>query len=185
MIISSQQKHEFLAWYEPLHDRFLRYCDSCCIGLETAEDLVQDAILSALESWDRLTDKDRLLAYMIGIVNNQLRNRLRSKVVHHKFLENRKRQLTDRLPARPEAVLDLHYLLKAMDELPILSKEALLLTTVSGFSIKEVAKVQQCTEGAVKTRISRARARLKELLAEDGRPMPLSQRLRIYTSILL
>ncbi|MEL6140869.1 MAG: RNA polymerase sigma factor [Bacteroidota bacterium] len=185
MIIEAQKKSEFLAWYEPLHDRFLRYCDSRCLGLESAEDMVQDAILSALESWDRLADKDRLLAYMIGIVNNRLRNRLRSKAVHRRYLEARRRQLTDRLPARPEAVLDLHYLLKAMDELPELSKEALLLTAVSGFSIKKVAEIQQCSEGAVKTRISRARAQLKELLAEDGRPMSLAQRLRIYTSILL
>ncbi len=155
------------------------------MGIDDPEDMVQEAILSTLEQWDALSEKDRLLAYMIGIVNNRLRNRLRSKAVHRRFVEARKRTLDQRLPARPEAALDLHFLLRAMDELPPTQREALLLQAVSGFSIQEIAKVQQITPGAVKTRISRARKQLKELLAEDGNPLSLRQRLHIYTSILL
>jgi RNA polymerase sigma-70 factor (ECF subfamily) len=175
----------FLKWYAPIHDRFIRYCDARCLGLDDPEDLVQDAILSALEQWHKLEEKDRLLAYMIGIVNNQLRNRLRSKAVHRRYVEARKRTLDERLPARPEAALDLHYLLRAMDELPAMQREALLLQAVSGFSIQEIASVQQVSPGAVKTRISRARKELKELLKEDGSKLSLRQRLHIYTSVLL
>ncbi|MEM9930200.1 MAG: RNA polymerase sigma factor [Bacteroidota bacterium] len=175
----------FLHWYEPIHERFIRYCDARCLGLENAEDMVQDAILSALEQWDKLENKDRLLAYMIGIVNNRQRNLLRSRAVHRRYVEDRKRTLNDRLPARPEAALDLHFLLKAMDELPEHQREVLLLRSVSGFSIREIAEIQQISEGAVKTRLSRARQRLRGLVAEDGQPLSLRQRLNIYTSILL
>jgi len=179
------QQSAFLKWYSPIHDRFVRYCDARCLGLDDPEDMVQDAILSTLEQWNALADKDRLLAYMIGIVNNRLRNRLRSKAVHRRYVEARKRTLDERLPARPEAALDLHFLLRAMDELPGPQREALLLQAVSGFSIHEIAAVQQISPGAVKTRISRARKQLKDLLAEDGSPLSLRQRLHIYTSILL
>ncbi|WP_044102630.1 RNA polymerase sigma factor [Neolewinella persica] len=182
---SQPQQNAFLKWYAPIHDSFIRYCDARCMGIDDPEDMVQEAILSTLEQWDALSEKDRLLAYMIGIVNNRLRNRLRSKAVHRRFVEARKRTLDQRLPARPEAALDLHFLLRAMDELPPTQREALLLQAVSGFSIQEIAKVQQITPGAVKTRISRARKQLKELLAEDGNPLSLRQRLHIYTSILL
>ncbi|MEO0734682.1 MAG: RNA polymerase sigma factor [Bacteroidota bacterium] len=182
---ASAPQQEFLRWYAPIHERFLRYCDARTLGLKSAEDLVQDAVLSALEQWDQLEDKSRLLAYMIGIVNNRLRNELRSRKVHRTYLANRRRILEERLPARPEAALDLHFLLKAMDELPADQREAILLQAVSGFSIQEIADLQQTTPGAVKTKISRGRRCLKALLAEDGRPLSLRQRLHIYTSILL
>jgi RNA polymerase sigma-70 factor (ECF subfamily) len=182
---TQSQQSAFLKWYAPVHDRFVRYCDARCMGLADPEDLVQDAILSALEQWEALVDKDRLLAYMIGIVNNRLRNQLRSKRVHRRYVETRKRTLDERLPARPEAALDLHFLLRAMDELPAAQREALLLQAVSGFSIQEIAAVQQVSPGAVKTRVSRARKQLKELLSEDGSALSLRQRLHIYTSILL
>jgi len=179
------KQQAFLQWYTPVHDRFLRYCDARCLGLDSGEDLVQDAILSALEQWDTIDHKDRLLSYMIGIVNNRLRNQLRSRVVHRRYVEERKRTLNERLPARPEAALDLHFLLKAMDKLPEAQREALLLQAVSGFSIQEIADLQQASPGAVKTRISRARTRLKELVAEDGRPNTFHQRLHTLSSILL
>ncbi|PHI21100.1 hypothetical protein CEQ90_04795 [Lewinellaceae bacterium SD302] len=179
------QQTQFLEWYRPIHASFLRYCDSHCLGFQQAEDMVQDAILSALEQWDAIENKDRLLAYMIGIVNNRRRNELRSKKVREKFLAERKRIIQVHFPSLPEAALDLHYLLKAMDTLPEAEREALLLFAVSGFSIREVAEIQVATQGSVKTRISRARKRLRELLAEDGRPLTLRQRLQIFTSILL
>lgn len=175
----------FMHWYAPHHERFTRYCYGRALGMEDAKDLLQDAVLSALEQWERLQQKDRLLGYMIGIVNNRVRNQLRGRATHDRFVEQRRRALSDRLPNNPEAALDLHYLLKAMDELPELGREALLLTAVSGFSIREVAELQQSTQTAVKTRISRARQRLRDTFAENGRRLSLAERLRIYTSILL
>ncbi|MGB3801137.1 MAG: RNA polymerase sigma factor [Lewinella sp.] len=182
---SSKPAPDFLHWYTPLHERFMKYCAGQTMGLESAEDIAQDAILSALEQWDRLEEKQRLLPYMIGIVNNRVRNQLRSAKVQQRYLEARKRQLTNRLPDRPELALDLHYLLRAIDRLPGLSKEALLLTAVSGFSIREVADIQNSTEGAVKTRISRARKQLRDTFDENGKPLSINERLHIYASILL
>ena len=60
-----------------------------------------------------------------------------------------------------------------------------LLTAVSGFSVKEVAEIQQTSEGAVKTRISRARKQLRDTFDENGKPLSVADRLRIYASILL
>ncbi|WP_116127614.1 RNA polymerase sigma factor [Lewinella sp. IMCC34183] len=171
--------------YAPLHERFARYCAGRSLGLDSADDIAQDAILSALEQWDNLEKKDCLLSYMIGIVNNRMRNALRSRRVHRRFLEHRQQLLSERIPARPELALDLHFLLRAVDQLLEQSREALLLTAVSGFSVREVAEIQHSTEGAVKTRISRARRQLHDTFAEDGRELRLAERLRIYRSILL
>ena len=176
---------EFMRWYAPLHDRFMRYCATQTFGLSSGEDIAQDAILSALEQWDRLEDKQRLLSYMIGIVNHRVSNLLRRARVQRRFQEERKHRLSERLASRPDVALDLHYLLRAIDQLPAASREALLLTAVSGFSIREGADIQQTTEGAVKTRISRARKQLRDTFDEDGKPLRIADRLRIYASILL
>lgn len=184
-MITSAQRTDFLTWYEPLHERFSRYCSSRAAGIFAAEDLLQEAVLAALEGWDRLRDKDRLLGYMIGIVNNLVRNQRRRQKFRGQWDERQLNYLESKLGNQPEAALDVHYLLKALEELPAAQREATLLFELSGFSIREIAQLQNATEGAVKTRLSRARKSLRELLEEDGRPLSLAERLRIYTTILL
>lgn len=178
-------RSEFLQWYEPVHDSFTRYCAARAFGLLSAEDLVQEAVLAALQGWPRLQQKDRLLGYMIGIVNNIIRNYCRRLRFRGEWEEKRLQQLESRLGADSETVLDVHYLLRAVEELPAAQQEALLLFELSGFSIREVAAIQQVTEGAVKTRLSRARRSLRGMLHENGRRLTVGERLRIYANLLL
>jgi RNA polymerase sigma factor (sigma-70 family) len=72
-------------------------------------------------------------------------------------------------PAEWYEPLHERFLLKALDELPENQRKALLLQVVSGFSIREIAEIQRVSEGAVKTRISRARSGLRDLLPEQIR----------------
>ena len=120
---------------------------------------------------------------MIGVANNLVRRAKRQM----KFKGELDELALEKLESRtndPEIALDIHYLLKAIQQLPNKQREALVLFEISGFNIKEISEIQTSSEGATKTRISRARRQLKELLSEDGRPMPLSKRLAIYASIL-
>ena len=68
----------------------------------------------------------------------------------------------------PEAVLDIQLLYRTMDKLPVKQRDALVLFEISGFSMKEIAEIQGSTEGAVKTKISRGRQKLKDMLREKG-----------------
>ncbi|MEL6538347.1 MAG: sigma-70 region 4 domain-containing protein, partial [Bacteroidota bacterium] len=72
-----------------------------------------------------------------------------------------------------DTLVDVHLLHQAMDQLPEDQKDAVILFEVMGFSIKEIAEVQENTIGAVKTKISRARKRLRSLLT-DPRTGPLA-----------
>lgn len=182
--MNAATKEAFLAHYEPLHERFARFCASQAFGLMTAEDLMQEAVLAALQGFERLKDKTKLLGYLIGTVNNIVRNQRRRSRFTGNWDEKLAAELEDRLPD-PATLLDVQYLLKALGQLPEALRETLILFEVSGFTVREIAEIQQTSEGAVKTRLSRTRQTLREMLAEDGRPMPLSKRLAIYTSILL
>lgn len=46
-------------------------------------------------------------------------------------------------------------------------RAAIVLRDIKGFSYDEIAKILSCSEGTVKSRISRARASLKEVLEKD------------------
>lgn len=174
---------EFLEWYQPIHGSFVRFCRSKAYGLMDTEDLVQEAVLAALQGFSRIREKEKLLGFMIGVVNNIVRNKYRRQKFKGEWDEALMDKLESRLP-NPEVALDIHFLLKAIDQLPEKEKDALLLFEVSGFSIKEISKIQESSEGAVKTRLHRTRQKLKELMSEEGNQMPFSKRMSIYMSIL-
>jgi RNA polymerase sigma-70 factor (ECF subfamily) len=177
-------KHQaFIQWYQPIHEPFIRYCSSKAIGWMETEDLAQETILATLERFEQIKDKKRLLGYMIGVVNNLVGKQYRRA----KFQTEWDEKVLEKLESRtknPEIALDLQYLLKAMNQLPHTQKEAIELFELSGFSIAEVADIQEVSIGAVKTRISRGRKTLRSLLQDEDKKMPLSQRLAIYASIL-
>ncbi len=174
---------EFLDWYQPLHEQFIRYCSSRSYGVIETEDLVQEVILACLEGFSKVKEKQRLLGYMIGIANNIIRNKRRRMKFRGEWNERAAEKLESH-NLSPEIALDIHYLLKAIEQLPEQQKEALLLYEVSGFSIKEISEIQDSSESATKTRLSRSRQKLRNLLAEDGGQLPLSKRLAIFSSIL-
>ncbi len=174
---------EFLKWYEPLHERFTRYCSSRAFALMETEDLVQESILQTLQAFYKIEDKRKLLSYMIGVANNLARQAKRRMKFKGEWDEMALEKLESRT-SDPEVALDIHYLLKAIQQLPNKQREALTLFEISGFNIREISMIQTSSEGATKTRLSRARQQLKELLSEDSRPLPLSKRLAIYASLL-
>jgi len=174
---------EFLKWYEPIHAGFTRYCSSKAYGIMETEDLVQEAVLAALQGFSRIRDKEKLLGFMIGVVNNIVKNKFRRQKFKGTWDEALLEKLESQTPS-PEVALDIQYLLKTIEQLPEKQKEALLLFEVSGFSIKEIAVIQTASESAVKTRLHRTREKLKKELREDGSPMSLSKRMSIYMSIL-
>ncbi|MBE6008275.1 MAG: sigma-70 family RNA polymerase sigma factor [Lachnospiraceae bacterium] len=59
-------------------------------------------------------------------------------------------------------------IINAINELPEEYKTVITLRDIEGFSYQDIAEITECSLGTVKSRISRARAKLKELLLEKG-----------------
>lgn len=164
--MTAEDQQDFLNRYKPLHERFARYCSSNAYGLMETEDLLQDSILATLQHYERIRDKNKLLPYMIGVANNIVKNLLRRQKFKAAYNEQTALRLESKL-ATPEVAADIHYLYKALHQLPIKDKEAIILFEVNGFSIREISEMQETTEGAIKTRLSRARQKLKDLLSDE------------------
>ena len=64
--------------------------------------------------------------------------------------------------------MDLADFKKALDTLPDDQREAIVLIGASGFSYEEAAEICACAVGTMKSRVSRARTRLQDLLQISG-----------------
>lgn len=163
----SKQK-AFLKAYEACHEPFLRYCSALVYGKMDVEDLVQDVLLSAFQHFDKIEKKHQLLHYLIRAARNKSISNWRKKKYKGELLEGHAERLKSR-EVSADTLLDIELLYRTLDKLPAKQKDALILFEISGFSMKEIAIMQDSTDGAVKTKISRGRKKLKALLEEKDK----------------
>ncbi len=157
-----------MSTYQGCHDSFIRYCSALSYGKMETDDLVQDVLLSAYQNFDKIAKKDQLLHYLIRAARNRSISRWRRSKFKQELVEQHANRLRSK-EVSPETLLDIQLLYQVLNQLPEKQKDALILFEISGFSMKEIAQIQDSTEGAVKTKISRGRKKLKELLAEKNR----------------
>ena len=183
--MNQQDPHyEFLVAYEKIHASFVRYCSSQAYGLLETEDLVQEAVLAALQNFDRIREKENLLGYLIGVVKNLVRQKAKRLKWRGAWDERLLEKLESQI-VNPEIVMDVYLLLQAMNKLPALQREAILLFEISGLSIREIGEIQKSNEGAVKTRLSRGRKKLRSLLSTQPMKRSLADTMAVYVSLLL
>ncbi len=167
MVLKSEEREKqigFMEHYKPIHENFVRFCQARSFGVMEYEDLVNESILRAYKAWDSVRKPDALLYFLFGtarnIVMNTIRKRTEERLNHsHRDLEKTYNSA--------EGNLEIEYLYQKLNCLSDPKKEALILFEISGFSIREIAEIQESTEGAVKVMLSRARKELKELIEEN------------------
>ena len=65
-------------------------------------------------------------------------------------------------------MIDLHDLQKALAHIPQRQREVFVLRYLEGFSTRETAQIVACSEGTVKTHLSRAVARIESFFSADA-----------------
>ena len=133
-----------------------------------AEDVAQEALLRAYQSFDRLRDRNRFSGWLVRISFRLALDRLRSA---------KRRERRDALwsqpahlppPATAEDVAASNqfqgHLERALEELPEKLRLVLLLSAMDGYTIEEIARMIGVPLGTVKSRIFIARKKLAEKL---------------------
>jgi len=172
----------FLNLYAKCHEPFIRYCSALAFGKMDTEDLVQDVLLSAYHHFDKIKNKEQLLHYLIRAARNKTISNWRKKKNVESITESHANRLQTR-DISPETVMDIQLLYKLLDRLPQGQKEALILFEISGFKMKEIAAIQNSSETAIKTKISRGRKKLKSLAENNA--VAISSLLKEVNAILL
>ena len=161
----SKQK-QFLALYEPVYKPFERFCRARVYGDMDYEDLMNDTLLLAYQKFDKLDSNDSFLSFLFGISVRLLANNHRKKKAEIHSEED----IASAAPTSgsTEQRAEVHLLHRALRCLKEEQREALILYEISGFPIKEIAQVQECSVDAVKQRLSRGRKRLTEILTFES-----------------
>ena len=162
---SSQES--FINLYEPLHRDLSNYCRAIERGSEDAKDLVSETLAIAYENFKNLKNRKAFKYYLFGIASRLYRKKLRRK----KYIVNYNEELASAIQdnsTAAEVKLDVDFLYNAIKHLPALQKEAIILFEILGFSIKEIKEIQGGTLSAIKSRISRARQKIREMFKETA-----------------
>ncbi|MGY2052059.1 sigma-70 family RNA polymerase sigma factor [Methylobacterium sp. JK268] len=132
-----------------------------------AEDLVQDTLLRAWEHRDRFTLGTQLMAWLRVILRNTAANARRR---HRLEVEDPDARLAARaaVPAGQDWRLDLDDVARALGRMPAEQREALLLIGIEDLSYDQAARILGCEPGTVKSRVSRGRARLSDMVGRDA-----------------
>jgi RNA polymerase sigma-70 factor (ECF subfamily) len=129
-----------------------------------ADDLVQGAILRAIDAAHQFSPGTNFRAWIFTILRNIFYNQWRSVESRHTSLDD---DSIDHAPASaPSQDMSLEFcdFRRAFAQLVPEQREALLLIGAAGLEYAEVAAMCGCAVGTVKSRVSRARANLRDLM---------------------
>ncbi len=135
-----------------------------CRRRDRADDLVQEALLHAINGIDSFKPGTNMAAWLTTILRNHFCNEFRK---YRCEVSDREGLFVGSLTAQPrqEAHLRFGEFRAALAKLPDDQREALLLVGGAGLSYDEAAAICRCPAGTIKSRINRGRTRLAALLS--------------------
>jgi RNA polymerase sigma-70 factor (ECF subfamily) len=144
-----------------------RYANALVGSHADADDLVQETLKRALVYVEADRQIDNLRAYLFTILHNVRKDALRKQVrsgtqvpVEDAPLISEAASASDRIACSQ--------IIQAMQRLSEEHRHVLLLVGVEGLSYRETSEVLGLPIGTVMSRLSRARAALRDVLAIDG-----------------
>ena len=153
-----------------------RFALSLCHNQHNAEDLVSETVLKAYQNFSFIKDHTKIKSWLYKILYNQFvsmhRKSSRMKQVDLSERDGDNFSLFENLTATgiedPEKnflqKLTAASVQKAIEELPLIFKQALVLSDMEQFSYNEISKILDIPIGTVRSRIARAREQLEKSL---------------------
>ena len=132
-------------------------------SMQLADDLVQDTLLKAWSHSDSFMEGTNIRAWLFTILRN----------TYYSLYRKRGREVQDTdgmyservaVTASQDSAIDLADLRIALAKLPEEQREVLIMVGATGMSYEETAEICGVAVGTIKSRVSRGRIRLAELL---------------------
>ena len=131
-----------------------------------AEDVCQEVLLRLLRRDEPFEGAEHERAWVVRVTANLCKDQLRRRAA-------RPTLALDEVPEpaadeRADELAATARVLRAVMRLPLAYREAIFLHYYENYSIRDIARTCGCGEDAAAARLSRGRAKLRELLKGDG-----------------
>ena len=150
--------------FERHHTRVYGYCLRMTGNRSSAEDLVQDVFMKMLKYKTTFKDDSDLVPWMFGIARNSclahLKRRANDRAPDTIVVEE---VAADETQDEPHDERQSELVRQALLRLPAERREVLVLSRYEYKSYDEIARVLDCSVGAVKVRVHRAMKQLREI----------------------
>lgn len=163
----------------PLEQLIWRICWHYTGNRESAEDCGQETMIRIWRSLDSYRGDCALESWVYRIAANccmdYLRKKKRDKSVSMEPMQEQGFDPADPSPGTEEQVVaadEQKRLREAITMLPEDQREALIMTQLEKVPYEETAKLLGVSEGTIKSRVNRAKARLKEILSGERELSP-------------
>ena len=166
------QQARFQTLLEPVHEGAIRFCRRLCTTRQDAEDLYHDALVAAWEGLTGLKDDDRFKPWLFRIIANTFRNHerrrrwrgwLRRESIGN--AEEQARPLSDMAAVDPRDQYDARrWLARAMGVLSARERVLIVLVELEEYAAADVAAMWDVPEGTIRSRLARARGKMRHAL---------------------
>jgi RNA polymerase sigma-70 factor (ECF subfamily) len=159
--VEAEPAQAFEDFFHAHYERLLRVLYLSTGSRHEAEDLAQDAFVRVYERWSRVGAIENPAGYLYRVALNAHRSKLRRvRVAARKALRLRPEPLADPHDAAEDRVT----VRRALATLPAGQRKAVVLVDWLDLTDTEAGEVLGLSPGAVRTRLHRARAALRDLL---------------------
>jgi len=142
------------------------FARSLCGDPALADDLAQDAMLKAWKARESFQEGTNMKAWAFTILRNLFYSEKR-RSWRRQPLDPEVAEATLVANDDPSGSMELLALRNALNELPDDQREALILVGAGGLAYEDVARICECAVGTIKSRVSRARKALIEILESN------------------
>lgn len=153
----------------PHMDRLFRFAMWFAGERLEAEDLVQETLMEALQSFHRFKPGTNCSAWLMSILRHVRSNRRRtlSRASLVSDVDDRIAGAVPFVPPVPEELTD-EEVLAALKRVPLEYQEVILLCDIEELTYKEIAAVLAIPMGTVMSRLHRGREALRRELSKDA-----------------
>ena len=168
--IASGDESAFERFYRSQADRVYRFLRTRLQDATAAGEILNEVMLEVWRTAQRFEGRSRVQTWLLGIAHHRMVDHLRRNRRHRGDALDES-LADDDAPAAARLVNALQegeLLRRCLDRLSDVQRQVMHLAFFEELSYTEIARIVDCPEGTVKTRVFHARQALKRCLMESG-----------------